>query len=308
MKLATHVGHYNAPIDEEVKMEDGHKFQEVQKPKYDCLLFDLDDTLYPYSSGICEQIAKNIEEYMIQKIGMEADKVAELNVPLYKTYGTTMAGLRAIGYVFEYDEYHSYVHGRLPYNVLLKPDPVLRGLLQSLPIRKIIFTNADSNHAISALKSLGLEDCFERIISFDTLNPSNHTNPSYDKDGCESRPSTAEILDFCERMRRLDSAMVLPRTPLVCKPFDEAFEYVFNLADIDPQRTLFFDDSIRNLQTAKRLGLHTVAVGTSVRTAGVDYALESIHNMREAFPELWDAEEKHEFVQYKAGIETSVKA
>lgn len=30
--------------------------------------------------------------------------------------------------------------------------------------------------------------------------------------------------------------------------------------------------------------------------------------MREAFPELWDAEEKHEFVHYKAGIETSVEA
>lgn len=44
-------------------------------------------------------------------------------------------------------------------------------------------------------------------------------------------------------------------------------------------------------------------VGTSVRTTGVDHALESIHNIREAFPELWDADEKHEFVQYKIGIE-----
>lgn len=77
-------------------MEDGHKFQEVPKPKYDCLLFgklsrsvlnlfsltllyclvlpmlymcitffflisDLDDTLYPYSSGVSVQIAKNID-------------------------------------------------------------------------------------------------------------------------------------------------------------------------------------------------------------------------------------------------------
>ncbi|BAT90736.1 hypothetical protein LR48_Vigan238s004000 [Vigna angularis] len=283
-------------------MEDGHNFQDVQKPKYDCLLFDLDDTLYPYSSGVCQQIAMNIEEYMIQKLGIDADKVAELNVPLYKTYGTTMAGLKAIGYDFEIDEYNSFVHGRLPYDVLLKPDPVLRGILQSLPIRKIIFTNADSNHAISALKILGLEDCFERIISFDTLNPSNNTNPS------ESKPTTAEVLNICEHLRRHDSDMVLPRTPLVCKPFDDAFECAFKIANIDPQRTLFFDDSIRNLQTAKRLGLHTVAVGTSVRTTGVDHALESIHNMREAFPELWDDEEKHEFVHYKAGIETSVKA
>ncbi|XP_014493596.1 uncharacterized protein LOC106755887 [Vigna radiata var. radiata] len=136
---------------------------------------------------------------------------------MYKTYGTAMAGLKAIGYDFEFDEYNSFVHGRLPYNVLLKPDPVLRGILQSLPIRKIIFTNADSNHAISALKILGLDDCFERIISFDTLNPSNNTNPS------ESKPTTEEVLNICEHLRRHDSDMVLPRTPVVCKPFDIAY-------------------------------------------------------------------------------------
>jgi len=95
-----------------------------------------------------------------------------------------------------------------------------------------IFTNADTNHAISALKILGLEDCFESIISFDTLNPSN------DKDGSESRPTTAEVLDICERLCRNDSDMELPSTPLVCKPFDQAFEYAFKIADIDPQRTV----------------------------------------------------------------------
>ncbi|KAL2328768.1 hypothetical protein Fmac_022195 [Flemingia macrophylla] len=285
-------------------MEDGHKFnQEVSKPKYDCLLFDLDDTLYPFSAGVSAQIAKNIDEFMIQKLGIEAAKVAELNYPLYRIYGTTLAGLKAIGYDFDYGDFHSFVHGRLPYNNLLKPDTVLRGILQSLPVRKLIFTNADTNHAVRALKSLGLEDCFERIISFDTLNSSNNTNP-FEKDGSES----ARIFDFCEHIQRPDSDMVLPKTPVVCKPFDDAFEKVFKLADIDPQRTLFFDDSIRNLMTAKRLGLHTVVVGTSIRTTGVDHALESIHNMREAFPELWDSEEKHEIVQYKVGIETSVKA
>nr|GMD22453.1 suppressor of disruption of TFIIS-like [Ipomoea batatas]GME05462.1 suppressor of disruption of TFIIS-like [Ipomoea batatas]GME16038.1 suppressor of disruption of TFIIS-like [Ipomoea batatas] len=40
-------------------------------------------------------------------------------------------------YDFDYDDYHSYVHGRLPYDIL-KPDPVLRNLLQSLPLRKVV--------------------------------------------------------------------------------------------------------------------------------------------------------------------------
>lgn len=51
-------------------------------------------------------------------------------------------------------------------------------------------------------------------------------------------------------------------------------------------------------------------VGSSVRTTGVDHALESIHNMKEAFPELWEADEKPESVKCsrKVFIETSVRA
>jgi len=51
-------------------------------------------------------------------------------------------------------------------------------------------------------------------------------------------------------------------------------------------------------------------VGNSVRTTGVDHALESIHNMKEAFPELWESDEKPESVECsrKVSIETSVVA
>lgn len=101
-----------------------------------------------------------------------------------------------------------------------------------------IFTNADTGHAFRVLQSLGLEDCFESIISFDTLNSFNNTNTPDGKDGSETRPNTAEIFDFCEYMRQPDSDMVLPRTPVVCKPFQDAFEKVFKLADIDPLRTV----------------------------------------------------------------------
>nr|GMD23916.1 suppressor of disruption of TFIIS [Ipomoea batatas] len=109
----------------------------VHEPKYNCLLFDVDDTLYPYSSGVSAQCTRNINEYMIHTLGIEEIKVPEMCVQLYKDYGTTMAGLRAMDYDFDYDDYHSYVHGRLPYDIL-KPDPVLRNLLQSLPLRKVV--------------------------------------------------------------------------------------------------------------------------------------------------------------------------
>ncbi|XP_050236184.1 uncharacterized protein C24B11.05-like [Mercurialis annua] len=271
--------------------------------KYECLIFDIDDTLYSAWSGFSHQITENIQEYMIEKLGIEKSKVIELCAFLYKHYGTTMAGLRAIGYKFDYDDFHSFVHGRLPYDANLKLDPVLRNLLHSLPVRKIAFTNADKNHANRVLSKLVLEDCFEQIICFETLNNTNKGN----EPGNDDENGVFDINEYCAAP---NAGIKLPRTPVVCKPFEAAFEQAFKIAGINPQRTMFFDDSIRNIQTGKRLGLTTVWVGSSRRTDGVDYALESIHNIKEALPELWESNEKSEGVKYaeKVAIETSVKA
>ncbi|CAA0825348.1 Haloacid dehalogenase-like hydrolase (HAD) superfamily protein [Striga hermonthica] len=252
------------------------------EPKYECLLFDVDDTLYPLSSGISAECTKNIIEYMINKLGIEEEKVPEMNAQLYKEYGTTMAGLRALGYDFDYDDYHSFVHGRLPYD-WLKPDHTLRNLLHSLPLRKVIFSNGNEAHVAKVLSRLGIEDCFDDIICFETLNPS-HTN---------------NLLENGETHE----------SPIICKPFEYSFEQAFKIAEINPRKTLFFDDSIRNLQAANSVGLKTVWVGSSHRTKGVDYALESIHNIKEALPELWEALEKSD-VRYSSetAIETYVRA
>ncbi|XBH56872.1 hypothetical protein VPH35_078596 [Triticum aestivum] len=118
-------------------MEFDERCLKVQDPKFDCLLFDLDDTLYPLSSGISSHVKTNIEAYMVEKLGIEESKIENLGNLLYKNYGTTMAGLRAIGYNFDYDEYHSFVHGRLPYDNI-KPDPVLKQILKNMRMRKLV--------------------------------------------------------------------------------------------------------------------------------------------------------------------------
>ncbi|CAN1282782.1 Uncharacterized protein C24B11.05 [Linum perenne] len=264
-----------------MECENGEPQQNGSSQKYDCLLFDVDDTLYPLSSGLAAQVAINIQEYMTEKLGIMENKVQELCLSLYKYYGTTMAGLRAVGYKFDYDDFHRFVHGRLPYEVL-KPDPVLRSLLLSLPIRKI-FTNADKAHADKVLSKMELEGCFEQILCFETLNDSSKGNDSVDDQ------EAAEVFDINEYSAAPNAGISLPKTPVVCKPFAEAYHEVFKVASIDPHRTLFFDDSLRNIQTGKKVGLHTVRVGTSNKDEGVDYSLESIHDIKEAFPELWDA-------------------
>ncbi|KAJ4979186.1 hypothetical protein NE237_009966 [Protea cynaroides] len=295
-------------------MEYDDRLRQAQRTKYDCLLFDLDDTLYPLNSGLAAACRKNIEDYMDQKLGIEKSKISEMCNLLYKTYGTTMAGLRTIGYDFNYNDYHSFVHGRLPYEKL-KPDPVLRNLLLSLPLRKVIFTNADRVHAAIVLGKLGLEDCFEGVICFETLNPMDNNNVSSDEGvdsmcgGSVSTTTGSESFDIFGHFAQPNAGSQLPKTPILCKPSEDAIEQALRIANIDPTRTIFFDDSVRNIESGKRIGLNTVLVGTSQRTKGADFALESIHNIREALPELWEVEEKSE-VRYSGeiAIETSVRA
>lgn len=51
-------------------------------------------------------------------------------------------------------------------------------------------------------------------------------------------------------------------------------------------------------------------MGTSHRVKGADHALESIHNIKEAFPELLEETEKSEAIHHSGnvGLETSVSA
>ncbi|KAG2697886.1 hypothetical protein I3760_07G126000 [Carya illinoinensis] len=255
--------------------------------KYECLLFDMDDTLYPMSSGINLACRKNIEGFMLQHLHMEETEVPRLCFDLYKEYGTTMAGLKALGYEFDNDEFHAYVHGRLPYDVL-KPDPTLRNLLLSMPQRKLIFTNADKAHAAQVLSRLGLEDCFEGIICFETLNP-----PLEPVSNCMDMPDgdDAEITAGAEA-NVPDCANLSSYSRVLCKPSVEAIEAAIQIANIDPKKTIFFDDSARNILSGKAAGLHTVIVGSSTLVPGADHALTSIHNIKEALPKIWEGKEE----------------
>ncbi|KAF8006113.1 hypothetical protein BT93_K0424 [Corymbia citriodora subsp. variegata] len=74
-----------------MEMEFQDQFCPSQSPKYDCLLFDLDDNLYPLCSGIAKGCLENIQDYMVEKLGIDESKLDALCNLQYKNYGTTMA-------------------------------------------------------------------------------------------------------------------------------------------------------------------------------------------------------------------------
>ncbi|KFK31156.1 hypothetical protein AALP_AA6G075700 [Arabis alpina] len=223
-----------------------------------CLIFDLDDTLYPLKTGIAPAVKRNIDDFLVEKFGFSESKASSLRVELFKTYGSTLAGLRALGHDVHPDEYHSIVHGRLPYGSI-ESNTKLRNLLNKIKQRKIIFTNSDRNHAMKVLEKLGLEDCFEEMICFETMNPNLFGSTS-------TRPD---------------------EYPVVLKPSLSAMEICIRVANVDPRRTVFLDDNVHNITAGKSVGLRTILVGRSEKTKEADYAVENVTEIATALPDIW---------------------
>ncbi len=136
--------------------------------RFDSLYFDLDDTLYPPSSGLWDAIRERMNEYMQGFIDLPIPEIAKIRQSYLEKYGTTLRGLQA-HYEIDTDEYLTFVHD-LPLERYIQPDPNLRNLLLSLPQKRWIFTNADSNHARRVLNILGISDCFAGIIDIRAID------------------------------------------------------------------------------------------------------------------------------------------
>lgn len=228
-----------------------------RRPPVECLLIDLDDTLYDYPE-LPQSCADNIRIYMREKLNVPADEVDEMCRELYLNYGTTLAGLVASGYKIDFEDWHANVHGPLPYH-LIKPDPKLKAILDAIPVPKYVFTNADRTHAERCLSLMGLRSCFRGVIAFE------------------------DIMEEAERR-----GMVHHNKPVVCKPNRQAFELALSLAGgAEATSTAFFDDSTRNVASSHRMGLFTVLVGRVGVDCPAHVQMRSIHELRDHLPWLF---------------------
>ena len=137
--------------------------------RFTTLFFDLDDTLYPSSSGLWHAIKDRMCQYMCERLFIPEVDVPVLREQYFKMYGTTLRGLQERHSV-NTEEYLAYVHD-VPLKEYLKPDPLVREVIASLPTRNLIFTNADANHAWRVLAALELDDMFDTIVDVNAIAP-----------------------------------------------------------------------------------------------------------------------------------------
>ena len=130
-------------------------------------LFDLDNTLYPPSSGLWEAIGQRIGQFMVERLGIRPEEVRERRRNYLHAFGTTLSGLRQ-EFDVDPDDFLSFAHD-LPLEKFLRYDPELDAMLGRLPLTKTVFTNADADHARRVLERLGVSRHFSHIVDIRVL-------------------------------------------------------------------------------------------------------------------------------------------
>lgn len=143
-------------------------------------LFDLDQTLYPMSSGLMTEVGKLIQQYMKERCGFAEPEIPALRDGYFRKYGTTLRGL-ILHHDVDPADYLEYVHD-LPLDQFIAPNPALDEALAELPMTKVIFTNASQAHAERVLRLLGVERHFSAIIDVEAIEYLNKPDPrAYEK-------------------------------------------------------------------------------------------------------------------------------
>lgn len=137
--------------------------------KFSTVFFDLDDTLYPASTGLWHAIKERMNIYMRDRMGLAPADIPRLRETYFREYGTTLRGLQA-NHTMDVDDFLAFVHD-LPLGDYLTPNPTLRAVIASLPTRNLIFTNADIAHARRVLAALDLDGLFDAIVDVNAVAP-----------------------------------------------------------------------------------------------------------------------------------------
>lgn len=127
----------------------------------ECWVFDLDNTLYSKRCNLFLEISQRISLFVQEQFGLERDKACELQKRLFRQYGTTLRGLM-VEYDTDPNQFLNFVHD-IDYSIL-PANPELRLLLDALPGKKYIYTNATRHHSEKVLARIGVTKCFSGIF------------------------------------------------------------------------------------------------------------------------------------------------
>eukprot|EP01088_Endostelium_zonatum_P006780 TRINITY_DN18922_c0_g1_i1.p1 TRINITY_DN18922_c0_g1~~TRINITY_DN18922_c0_g1_i1.p1 ORF type:complete len:291 (-),score=64.74 TRINITY_DN18922_c0_g1_i1:25-897(-) len=260
------------------------------------LLFDLDNTLYPSSSGMMNEMDARMYSWITEKVKMDEEMIPEwekqlvadenklnsfrslsklsekLGFVYWIKYGLSVNGLRLHHWnelseeereklTLDYLDYVHDVSRNLP--KYMKKDGELKTILQSLRVKnseelqKWIFTNSYADHANRILEYLDIKELFHGMIDYLIM-----------RNDCKPLPSSYNLT---LKMINQQFNQNKHQNEDVANPSEEVF--------VLPQNCIFFDDSLSNLRAAKALGFYTIWIGQDEKKPkpdSVDFAFLDI--------------------------------
>ena len=130
-------------------------------------VFDLDNTLYPPEARLFDQIEVKMSAYVMASLGVNQTTADQLRRDYWRDYGTTLAGLM---------REHNVDPGPYLFDVHdidlshLNKDPALAAAIDTLPGRKIVYTNGTAPYARQVLAARGLDQVFEAVYGVEEAN------------------------------------------------------------------------------------------------------------------------------------------
>jgi putative hydrolase of the HAD superfamily len=127
-------------------------------------VFDLDNTLYPPTLRLFDQIERRMTAYVMRALGVDAAAADALRARYWRSYGTTLAGLmreHGLDPTPYLEEVHDIDLAAVP------AAPELCAALGRLRGRKLVYTNGSREHARRVTRAIGLEGCFDALYGFE---------------------------------------------------------------------------------------------------------------------------------------------
>ena len=172
-------------------------------------VFDLDNTLYPASLRLFDQVNAKMRAYVMQALALDPDSADALRRRYWAEHGTTLAGLM-LHHRIEPEPFLEAVHDIDL--AAVQPDTRLAAAIARLPGRKIVYTNGSRRHAERVTAALGLHPLFDALYGVEDAGYApKPLREAYERvfaaDGLA--PMTAAMIEDDQRNLEVPAAMGL---------------------------------------------------------------------------------------------------
>lgn len=248
-------------------------------PPISALIFDIDDTMYPVSSGFSDH--RNLEvmvSYMVERLDIPSrEEALELRNEYFRRYHSSVKGLTV-----------ATEEGRLP-KPFDKAD-CARYWAENCDFTKYLGSLESNAPFAEALRTL--RDDAGLILAAFSNSPREYALRCLDEMGLREFFADDHIFGVED---------VLP----ACKPERACYEKVLHaIGDVPFEQVVMFEDSMKNIRSCKSLGMHTVLIDETLGSAdggeaallgdapcpddpSVDVVMRHIGEICEVLPGLW---------------------